>query len=514
MWEGVVRLVRAGWYDGGMSKLVHSSPALAAIQLRGLGRGRVVAGSVLAVVLPVVVQGLLMAVWEANLATASLVQLTGAVAVALVGGIVPGLLAALWSSLLLNYFMVDPTGSLLIHDAATVVSLVCFVVVSGAVAVVVDASARRLAQARRAGAEAAVLNRLAMVVVAAEDPVLSLLEQAREVFALGGVALFARSESVRSGSGDGPRWELWGAAGQAPATPGDGQVETVDERTLLVLGGRELSAGERKLLKAFTAQIIAVRDRQQLVVSRRENQVLAQDNKMRTSILQAVSHDLRTPLAGIRLAVSSLLSPQARFGPAQQRELLETTQDYAEQLEVMVENLLDMSRITGQAVGAVLGPLQWQDVLPGALRSVPADAVDLEVAASAPAVIADAGLLERVIANLAENAARHAPDSRITLVARDPVEADWASMGELRVVDTGSQPVPEDLEELFVPFQRFDDTGGLPGVGLGLAVARGLAEAMGGTLHAERTPGGGLTMVLRLPTAAVQPSGPVQEAGR
>lgn len=479
----------------------------AVLPLTDVGLGRTAAGCVLAVVLPAGLQGLLLVVWSPDLTTASLLQLTGAVVAALVGGILPGLLAALWASLLLNYFMVEPTGSLFIHDVTTVVSLACFMVVSGMVASVVHVSARRLAQARRAATDAAVLNRLALVVVAAEDPVRSLLSQAQEVFGLDGVALFVRSAASGTGQKEDLRWERWATAGLAPATLGEADsVQQVDEYTALVLRGGALSAGQRELLKAFSAQLVAVRDRQRLAVSMNENRVLAQDNQMRTSILQAVSHDLRTPLAGIKLAVSTLLQPHSQFDDADQRELLMTTEAYADQLGAMVENLLDMSRISSGAVAALMGPVHWQDVLPGALRAVPRESIDLAGVESSASVVADAGLLERVIANLAENAARHAPDSRITLVARESVEVGGTLFGQLRVIDTGSASLPEDLEELFVPFQRFGDAGGgHSGTGLGLAVARGLTEAMGGTLQARRTPGGGLTMVLCLRQAGSEP---------
>jgi two-component system, OmpR family, sensor histidine kinase KdpD len=490
--------------------------ALEVLALGGIRRGRVAAGLAVAAVVPAGVQSLCLVVWGADLTTASLLQLTGAVGAALVGGIVPGLLAALWATLLLNYFMVEPTGSLFIHDATTVVSLACFVVVSAAVAVVVHVSERRLAQARRARAEAAVLNRLAVAVVAAPDPVSSLLAQAREVLGLDGAGLFVRPDAPADRSAPHSEWQLREGTGSVPPSPDRADVvEPVDERTVVALRGPALSAGQRGLLRAFAAQLLAVRDRQRLAASLDENRVLVQDNRMRTSILQAVSHDLRTPLAGIKLAVSSLLQPHARFDAGQRRELLDTIEAYADQLSAMVENLLDLSRITGGVVAAMPGPARWQDVLPGALRTMPAGSVQVRGVESSAPVMADAGLVERVIANLAENAARHAPGSRITLAARDVVEADGTRRGELRVIDTGSASaaaLPEDLEELFVPFQRFGDAGG-SGTGLGLAVARGLTQAMGGTLRAERTPGGGLTMVLLLPRAGPGPDSDDIEEG-
>jgi two-component system sensor histidine kinase KdpD len=491
-----------------MSMQTGNGATLETHNLGGIGRGRVAAGLTVAVVVPAVIQGLCQVVWGADLTAASLLQLTGAVGAALIGGIVPGLLAALWATLLLNYFMVEPTGSLFIHDVTTVVSLGCFTGVSAAVAVVVHVSERRLTQARRARAEAAVLNRLALVVVAAEDPVSSLLAQAQEVLDLDGIGLFVRPTAWNGPTGQVRQWERQAGVGSMPESPdqADG-TESVDEYTLLAFRGPVLSSAQLGLLRAFAAQLLAVRDRQRLTRTMEQNRVLVQDNQMRTSILQAVSHDLRTPLAGIKLAVSSLLQPGIRFNPGQRLELLETIETYADQLAVMVENLLDLSRITGGAVGAVSKPVRWREVLPGALRSVPADSVELADMEFGAPVLADAGLVERVIANLTENAARHAAGSPITLTARNVVEADGTRCGELQVIDTGSRSsvaLPKDLEELFVPFQRFGDTGGA-GTGLGLAVARGLAEAMGGTLHAERTPGGGLTMVLRLPQAGPGP---------
>ncbi|MEV7647771.1 ATP-binding protein [Arthrobacter sp. NPDC089319] len=465
------------------------------------------AGLVLAVLLPAGLQLLLLQVWHANLTTASLVQLTGAVGVALVGGIWPALLAAFWSSLLLNYFMTAPTGQLLIHDTAMAVALVCFVAVAGAVAWVVDVSARRAARARRAGAEATALNELTRVAIATEDPLRSLLEQARQVFNADAAALFVRPTGSGLDTGDESSWVLLAGVGQQLASPDTADtVERVDDNTVMALLGPHLAAAESRLLKAFAAQATALRARQQLMISRLENERLAQDNLMRGSILQAVSHDLRTPLAGIKFSVSSLLQQGGSFSTEEQRELLQTTDAYADQLELLVENLLDMSRISARSVGPLLGPVHWEDVLPEALRSVPPGSVTFQIPDDCAPVEADPGLLERVIANLVENAARHAHPSTVTLQAGEPPSTGSRVQGELRIIDAGTSPLPHDLEEMFKPFQRMTDSGEDAGVGLGLAVARGLTEAMGGTLNPERTPGRGLTMVLRLPLAAPRAS--------
>jgi two-component system sensor histidine kinase KdpD len=469
---------------------------LPAIPRSGLGPHRVGTGLVLAVLLPPALLFLLLEVFRSDLPTASLVELTGAVLVAIVGGIWPALIAALWSSLLLNWFLTTPTGTLHIDDPASVAALLLFLLVSGAVAAIVDVSARRSAQARTAAAEAGALRDLALVAVAAEDPVAALLDQARTALNLESAALLART---------GAGWRTVAAAGQAPSDPSAADhAEDVDPGTVLALTGRPLSAADRRLAAAFAAQVTGARTREQLLAKERENLRLTEDNRMRTSILRAVSHDLRTPLAGIRLAVDSLLEPRSRLSQADRAELLRTTQAYSDQLALLVENLLDMSRISSDAVRALARPVDWSEVLPRALRAVPPGTVRLELQSGLAPVAADPGLLERVVANLAENAARHAPESPITLTAREG--EGW---GELRIADAGSARLPADLDELFRPFQRTTDSGAPAGVGLGLAVARGLAEAMGGSLRPERTPGGGLTMVIRMPLAApVAPGSP------
>lgn len=481
---------------------VRSSRPFPAIPPRGVGRGRVFAGLVLAIALPAALQFFVGAL-GANLTTASLAQLTGAVLVAILGGIWPALLAALWSSLLLNYFMAEPRGTFIIQDPQVIVDLVFFVAVSGAVALIVDLSARRAAEARQAGAEAAALSELAILAVASEEPIEALLAQAKTVLGMDGVALFVRHPR----SGDVERgWMLEAAVGQAPAAPAQGDVvEQVDPTTRLVLAGHRLSPAEHRLLGAFAAQLTAAQARLQLAATNRENTRLTEDNRMRTSILRAVSHDLRTPLAGIKLSVEALLQEGGGLSADERRELLLTTAGYAERLALLVENLLDMSRISSDAVHVLAEPIDWNGVLANALRGVPTDLVELDIAPHRP-VVADHGLLERVIANIAENAARHARGSQIRLTARETAGDRGLQVGELRVADSGTASLPDNLEDLFRAFQRGTDSGSEAGVGLGLAVARGLTEAMGGTLHAERSVGGGLTMVLRMPLAEAQPA--------
>lgn len=486
---------------------------------RDLGRVRVAVGLVLAVVLPALLQLLLLALNpEQNVATAMLVQLTGSVAVALVGGLWPAILAALWSSLLVNYFSTPPVGNLTISDPQNFLALLVFVGVSAAVAVVVDLSARRSKEAARARAEATTLGDLTRGAAGSEDTVQALLEQALGVFQVRGTALFSRDANAGAGStASGRPWRLLASAGEIPAAAesarGDAatgdNVEEIDATTRLVLYGRILPASDRRLLGAFGVHLAAQLERQQLVVSRREMLRLAESNTMRTSILRAVSHDLRTPLAGIKLAVGGLRHDDVRYTAEEEQELLATIEECSDRLDTLVGNLLDMSRLTSDAVNPLLKPVRWFEVIPGALGAVPPGKVRVDLPANMPEIDADPGMLERVIANIVENAVKYAPDSDIVLVGTagglSPATLEGHPAGELRIIDHGRGVPAESVVEMFRPFQRLDDTPQTTGIGLGLAVAKGFTEAMGGTLAAEETPGGGLTMVIRLPLSTGVP---------
>jgi two-component system sensor histidine kinase KdpD len=411
-----------------------------------------------------------------------------------------------------NYFSTAPVGTLTISDPQNVLALLVFVGVSTAVALVVDRSARGSKEAARARVEAVTLSELARGSVRSDDSVTALLEQAVDVFQVRGAALFTADEA---GGGPSPRsdtgWRCVAFAGEEPPeSPTDGEnVEQVDATTVLVLAGRTLPASDRRLLGAFAAHLTALRERHALDVSRRENLRLAEGNTMRTAILRAVSHDLRTPLTGIKLAVSSLRQTGIRFTPDEEQEMLATIEDYTDRLDQLVGNLLDMSRITSDAAKPLLRPVRWYEVLPAALRGVPAGTVRVDLAPNLPEVDADAGMLERVIANVVENAFKYAPDSDIVIVGSagglGGTTIDGRPTGELRIIDHGQGVPAENVVAMFRPFQRLDDVPSTTGVGLGLAVAKGFVETMGGILTAEPTPGGGLTMVIRLPLSTGAP---------
>ncbi|MEU2778474.1 ATP-binding protein, partial [Streptomyces sp. NPDC007162] len=265
----------------------------------------------------------------------------------------------------------------------------------------------------------------------------------------------------------------------------------------LSLRGRVLPASDRRVLAAFAAQAAVVLDRQRLQREADRAKELAEGNRIRTALLAAVSHDLRTPLAGIKAAVSSLRSDDVQWSEQDRAELLEAIEEGADRLDHLVGNLLDMSRLQTGTVSPIVRETDLDEVVPMALGGVPEDGVELDIPETLPMVYVDRGLLERAVANVVENAVKYSPPGEKVLVAASAL----ADRVEVRVVDRGPGVPDEAKERIFEPFQRYGDSPRGVGVGLGLAVARGFAEAIDGTLHAEDTPGGGLTMVLAVPTA-------------
>ncbi|EMY35305.1 sensor protein [Arthrobacter crystallopoietes BAB-32] len=466
-----------------------------------LGRGRLVAGFALAVLLPAALQ-LLLRLWHhGHFATDMLVQLTGTIAVALVGGLWPALVAAVLSSLMVNFFAVQPVGSMDISDPENLLALLIFLAVAAAVSLVVGLSARRSREAAAAGAEAAALAELSRSTLAAQDSRGEFLERIREHFQAAGAGLYVRGDG-RSGG-----WQLVQSAGAvAESAHANDNAEQLDEARMLALNGRPLTPRERRLFAAFGAHLLALLQRDQLRASQRNLLRLAEDNRMRTSILRAVSHDLRTPLAGIKLAVSSLRQDAVRLPPEDEAELLATIEDYTDRLDGLVGNLLDMSRLSAESVTPLVRPVYWSDAVADALRGLPAERLRVALEDNLPPVDADPGMLERVIANVVENGLKHSGGSDVVISASlgsaGSATVEGRPASELRITDHGPGVPAAKLAQMFKPFQRLGDTPAGSGIGLGLAVAQGFAEAMGGQLQAEQTPGGGLTMVIKLPLSA------------
>ncbi|MFI7139304.1 ATP-binding protein [Streptomyces massasporeus] len=461
-----------------------------------LGRSRRVWGWIAGVAGPPLLAVLLNTV-DLGLANDMLLFLALTVAAALLGGLLPALASAAVGSLLLNYFYTPPLHRWTIADPKNIVAIVIFVAVGVAVASVVDLAARRTHQAARLRAESEILAFLAGNVLRGETGLEDLLERAREIFGMESAALLERA-------GDVEPWTCAGRVGRGRPVERPDQADVdipVGDHMALALTGRVLPAEDRRVLAAFAAQAAVVLDRRRLQEEADRARTLAEGNRIRTALLAAVSHDLRTPLAGIKAAVTSLRSEDVEWSEEDRAELLEGIEEGADRLDHLVGNLLDMSRLQTGTVTPLIREIDLDEVVPMALGGVPEGSAGLDVPETLPMVAVDPGLLERAVANLVENAVKYSPSGAPVLVAASAL----ADRVEVRVVDRGPGVPDEAKERIFEPFQRHGDAPRGAGVGLGLAVARGFAEAMGGTLNAEDTPGGGLTMVLTLRAAGIRP---------
>ncbi|OCC11562.1 sensor histidine kinase KdpD [Streptomyces sp. PTY087I2] len=457
-----------------------------------LGRPRTLAGWLVGVVGPLLLALALTSIGGGTgLANEMLLFLSLTVGAALLGGLWPALASAAVGSLLLNWYFTPPVHTWTISDPENIVAIAVFFTVAASVASVVGLAARRTQQAARLRAESEILSMLAGSVLRGDTSLESLLDRVRETFSMESVALFERA-------GDLAPWVCVGSVGtvQPVGRPEDADVDMpVTDRLALALTGRVLPAEDRRVLGAFAAHAAVVLDRQRLVGEAAEARKLAEGNKIRTSLLAAVSHDLRTPLASIKAAVTSLRADDVEWSEEDRAELLVGIEEGTDRLDHLVGNLLDMSRLQTGTVTPLMRETDVDEVVPMALAGVPEDSVVLDIPETLPMVDVDRGLLERAVANIVENACKYSPDGTPVLVSASAI----GDRVELRIADRGPGIPDEAKDAVFEPFQRYGDVPRGNGVGLGLAVARGFVEAMGGSVTAEDTPGGGLTMVIAFP---------------
>ncbi|WP_326569286.1 sensor histidine kinase KdpD [Amycolatopsis rhabdoformis] len=454
-----------------------------------LAPSRLVIGWLLSLVLPVLATGLGVLLRDTvEFSTDVILYVLATVIVALVGGLGPAVVAAVFGAGLLNFFFTPPLYTLNVHSPQNVVTLVAMIVVAVLVALVVASAARRGSQAARARTEAALLASYARTVLTNPNPIERLLEKVRENFGLTSVTLLEKKNGA---------WQKVALAGQFPcADPDEADVDiAVTADVHLTLRGRALPAADRRVLEAVAGQALLALRQQRMATAAAAAERKAEATELRTTLLSAVGHDLRTPLTSIKAAIGSLRAPDLSLSEEDTGELLEAIELSADRLAGLIDNLLDSSRLATGAVTPHLRPVGYDEVLAHALSNVD-NSRDVKVAVdvSLPSVLADPGLLERVIANVLDNALRHGGG---VVSARASAHSEHV---ELRIVDHGKGLRKGTADSAFAPFQRLGgDRDSTPGVGLGLSVAKGFIEAMGGSIRAEDTPGGGLTVVISLP---------------
>jgi two-component system sensor histidine kinase KdpD len=401
----------------------------------------------------------------------------GAVAVvALMGGLVPGLIVAGAGAAAVDYYLIRPYGSFALARGVDAAYLALFCLAAGAVCIAAEQAARRRVQALHAGDDADTLVALADRLTRPNPPEAAVAEVRS--------ALNRRSVTLLARQGEG--WRVESIAGRPVArSPLDGEHYDLRDGHVVVMNGPTLQADEHRRVAGMLAYLEAA-----LAISRLETRAsaveeLSQANDLRTALLAAVSHDLRTPLASIKALATGLLETDVEWSREETREFLMSIDVESDRLNHLVDNLLDMSRLQAGALHLSIRPIGLDEVVPAAVGSLSQEGrnVVVDVSETLPRVNVDPALLERAVANVIDNALRHSPPGIPVRVEAGHV----AGRVDLRIVDNGTGIPVADRDRLFQPFQRLGDTGNGNGIGLGLAVSHGFIEAMGGQLTVEDT---------------------------
>jgi two-component system sensor histidine kinase KdpD len=401
---------------------------------------------------------------------------------AIVWGMTYAVTAAIASMLAFNFFFLPPLYTLTLQDSRNWFALLVFLVT----AVVVSQLAAR---SRRQAREAALLAQVASSLLERGEvrgeldrigaEVAEALELDRARISIGGLV---------GGAVDGEEYPL-SAAGR--------QVGTI----VLAPSRGWRSAERRRVLPALASLLGMAIDRERLAREAFEAETLRRSDAMKTAILRAVSHDLRTPLMAILTSASALGRPDFALSEQERGELLETVLEEARRLDRLVGNLLDLSRLQAGAAPPQMELVSVDDLVVEALEGLGEDAarVDVSLPDDPPAVRVDEQQVQRALANLIENALKYSSSA-------EPVQVRVASTSSevlLRVIDRGPGVAAGDLERIFAPFQRGSVRSGR-GAGLGLAIAQGFAEANGGRVWVESHEGQGATFGLALPLAPIE----------
>jgi two-component system sensor histidine kinase KdpD len=439
-----------------------------------------------------------------NNAGESALFFVGVLFVGLLGGVAPAALSAVLSGLLLNYYLITPRHSFTIAEPNSAITELVLMMIAVAVAVLVDGATKRTREARRASQEAELLTLFAGSVLRGAD-LETLLERVRETYSQRAVSMLREPSEEERASGR--KGYIVACVGKDPCVSvdsADTAIEVGDrdfQEYWMLLAGKKLSTRDRRVLSAVAKQAAGLIRQRELAEEASRTEAIVRADELRRSLLSAVSHDLRTPLAAAKVAVSSLRAEDVAFSAQDTAELLATIEESIDQLTALVGNLLDSSRLAAGVIHPDLRRVYLEETVQRALVSIGKgatgfyrSAIDrVKVDVGDAVAMADAGLLERVLANLIDNALRYAPNCVVRVNA--------GRVGDrvlINVIDEGPG-IPKGTEDqIFEAFQRLGDHDNTTGVGLGMSVARGFVEAMGGTISAGDTPGGGLTVVVDL----------------
>jgi two-component system, OmpR family, sensor histidine kinase KdpD len=403
--------------------------------------------------------------------------------VAIVWGVTYAVGVAIVSTLAFNWFFLPPLYTLTISDSRNWFALLAFLVT----AVVVSQLAAR---SRRQARESELLAQIAGALLERGQVSGEVDRIAAEVARALGVDRAHILLGAQSPAGmDGENY---------PLVAGGRRVGTI----VLERSRRWGAAARGRVLPALASLLGMAIDREQFASEALEAETLRRSDAIKTAILRAVSHDLRTPLMAILAASSALVRPDFVIDAADRAELLETVLEEARRLDRLVGNLLDLSRLEAGAAEPETELVSVDDLVVEALDGLGADGSRIEVTLpdEPPTVRVDAHQVQRALANLLENALKYSPPTELVFVRVSATSSDVL----IRVIDRGSGVSSEDSARIFSPFQRALGSQTTRGAGLGLAIAQGFAEANGGTVQVESHKGQGATFVLVLPVAPIE----------
>jgi two-component system, OmpR family, sensor histidine kinase KdpD len=412
------------------------------------------------------------------------VYLLGVLLISIVWGAPLGIATSLVSAVAFNFFHIPPTGRLTIAEAENWVALVVFLVVAAAASSLAEAARHRAQEAEQRGREADLAAELARVLLGAPDLSGALAPTAQRIAQAFGLA---SCRLVLEAVGDDER------SAAIPLADGDRRLGTL----LVPLAAR--GAGEA-VQPALEALLAAALERERLTREVVETRALRRSDEIKTAVLRAVSHDLRSPLTAIATSAEALASPALEEDD--RRELVAGVTSESARLAGLVDKLIELSRLQA---GAAEPHRDWcavEELLREAAASagLSSDRLKLTVDRDLPMILADGAQLERAFANLLENASRYSDGQPVSVRAR-------VSGGRLlvRVVDRGPGISPADQERIFEPFFRGGDRRA-EGSGLGLAIVKGFVEANGGQVRVESLPGQGSSFVVALPLPEAVPA--------
>jgi len=444
-------------------------------------RRTAVAMVVMVVVMPVLTIAMASIRSSLSLSTVFLVYLVAVLALSTWGGIVSGLVAAFVAAGLENFYFVPPLHTLAVARPDDVVAIVAFLVFAVGASLVVGEFTRRSTEAERARAEAQVLARAAATVATTRDDLLPLLEALRAIFDLPGVVLLSKHDG---------EWVPDLQSGEPVEESEANSRFVIDDDHVILLAGAALDTQDRQLVAAFASRVAAGLREVNAGRDAEEQRALAQADALRTGLLRAISHGLRTPLANVERQVASLLHGDAELSESQRRESLVNVEGEIRRLIRQVGNLVDAGRLESGAVKPQSLSVTVAELVKRALAAIDTlgRVIDLDVPADLPALRTDPELVEQVIATVVSNACRFSPSDR-------PVRISAGAVGmflEILVIDRGPGIAESERVRILAPFESLHGEG--DGAGLGLAVATRLVSLLGGQLRFEDTPGGGLTV--------------------